>query len=201
VIGSPAPILDQVDLPRPGRFHRFPDGAPLHLGDPGGDGDDDPRPDQGAAVVDAQDEVPQHRLRDVEIGDHAVPHGPDGDDVARRPSEHLFGFRAHGQDLLFPLGVLVDGDDGRFVQHDPLSPDIYEGVGRPQIDGQIVGKFPQNKIEKQVRFLLMIFENCIRDRKNTFDLLISYIVFSGPYQSIFPKSHCILKMTILLNRT
>jgi hypothetical protein len=32
------------------------------------------------------DEVVEHLLRDFEVGDHAVFHGLDGDDVARRTS-------------------------------------------------------------------------------------------------------------------
>ena len=75
---------------------------------------------QRLAVVRALDEVAQHRRGDFEVGDDAVLHGADGDDVARRPPEHLLGFLADRQDLLAAARVLLHGDHGGLVGDDAL---------------------------------------------------------------------------------
>ncbi len=92
---------------------------------------------QHLAVVRLLDEVVQHPLGDFEVGDHAVLHRLDGDDVARRAAQHLFGFFA---DRFHFAGVLVDGDDGRLVDHDAFALGVDQRVRRPQIDRQIAGK-------------------------------------------------------------
>jgi len=92
--------------------------------------------------VDTEDEVPKHRFRNVKVGDHPIPHRPYGNDIARRSPKHLFGFRADRQDLLFPFGILMDGNDRGFIENNAFSSDIHECVGRPQINRQIVGKLP-----------------------------------------------------------
>ena len=81
--------------------------------------------------------MPQHRLGDFEIGDHAVFHRPNGDDIARGASQHAFGFLAHRQHI---GGAGLDGHDGRFAEHDALVSDIHERIGRAQVDSDIVGK-------------------------------------------------------------
>ena len=52
-----------------------------------------------AVLVDLLDEVAQHLLRHVEVGDDAVLQRPDGLNGARRAPEHPLGLDAHGVDL------------------------------------------------------------------------------------------------------
>src|SRR5438552_14070593 len=59
-------------------------------------------------IVDLADEVAQHALHRLEVGDDAVFEGADRGDVGRRATDHLFRFRADGEHLTRPL---VDGDD------------------------------------------------------------------------------------------
>ena len=106
-----------------GVFH----GAFFDLGDAGGDGDDDAGVYAEGAVADLADEVAEHRLGDVEVGDDAVLHRADGGDVAWGAPEHAFGFVADSADL---AGVGVDGDHGRFAHDDAFILRVNEGVGR-----------------------------------------------------------------------
>ena len=52
-----------------------------------------------AAVIGALDEVAEHRLGDLEVGDHAVLERPHRVDRRRRAPEHLLGLGADGVDL------------------------------------------------------------------------------------------------------
>ena len=79
------------------------------------------------------DEMLDHLLGDIEIGDDAIPQGPDRLDVAGRAPEHHLGFVTDREDLL----LAADGGDRydrRFVQDDAATLYVNEGVGRAQID-------------------------------------------------------------------
>jgi hypothetical protein len=89
---------------------------------------------QHLAVVRLLDEVVEHLLSDFEVGDDAVLHGLDGDDVARGAAKHVLGFLA---DCFHFAGVLVDGDDGGLVDDDAFAGREDEGVGCAQVDGQV----------------------------------------------------------------
>ena len=79
-------------------------------------------------------EVIQHALGDLEVGDDAVLHRLDGDDVARRAAEHFLGFFADG---LYLAGVFVNGDDGGLVDYDAFTLREYQGIGGAEIDGEV----------------------------------------------------------------
>ena len=70
-----------------------------------------------AAVVHLADEMLDHLLGDLEIGDHAVAHGADGGDVAGRAAKHLLGFLADREHLFLAADV-GDGDHARLGEHD-----------------------------------------------------------------------------------
>jgi len=126
-------LLDKEDLGRLGPHGHVLDRPALDLGDPGGNADHDARPEKESAVVGRfLDEEVQHLLGDLEVGDHPVSHRPDGQDVGRGFPEHLLGPLADGLDL---AGLLVENDDGRFLDDDPLALHVDEGVGRSQVDG------------------------------------------------------------------
>ena len=60
--------------------------------------------------MDFADEVTKHRFCDVEIGNDAVFHGTNGNDITRRTPEHFFCVSADRFDL---IGYLIDRDDRR----------------------------------------------------------------------------------------
>jgi hypothetical protein len=129
-------LLDQERLPRSGLHGGLEHGALLDLGHAGGDAHDDarlrlPREALHARLV---DEVAQHRLGHLEVGDDAVLQWPDRDDRPRRAAEHALRLDADGQDA---LAVLLDGDDGRLDEHDPATADRDERVGGPEVYGHI----------------------------------------------------------------
>src|SRR4029453_635013 len=110
------------------------DRALLDLGHLGGDPDHDPRPHQRRAVVSAVDEVRQHLLGDLEVGDHAVLHRTDRDDVAGGAAQHVLGVAADGFDL---AGDAVDRHDRRLRDHDALALRVDERVPGPAVYREI----------------------------------------------------------------
>ena len=86
-------LLDEVHFAGPSVGGRVLHGPFFDLGDARGYGDDHSRHDQ-LAVVYLLNEVPKHRLGNLKVGDDAVFHGSDGDDVAGGSAEHALGFFA-----------------------------------------------------------------------------------------------------------
>ncbi|EGJ77410.1 putative cell shape-determining protein MreB [Streptomyces sp. Tu6071] len=127
-------LLDDVHLPRPGLGRRLDHRAALDPGDTGGHADDDAGAGEVAALVDLDDEVAEHPLRDLEVGDHAVLEGADGDDVPGGAADHLLRFRTDGEDS---ARIGVDRDDGRLVENDPSAPHVHQRVGGPEVDSHI----------------------------------------------------------------
>src|SRR5204862_523507 len=113
-------LLDQIRLARAGGQAGLLDRALLDAGDAGRHADDDARV-RPAVLVDLLDEVAQHLLGDVEVGDHAVLQRADGLDRARRAAEHALRLDADGVDL---SGARVDRDHGRLAQHDAAPADV-----------------------------------------------------------------------------
>ena len=141
-------VLDQVDLAGAGGEGGLAHGPLLDLGDPRGDRDDDAGPEQAAAVVSPPDEVAEHRLGDVEVGNDAVLQRPDGPDRPGGPPEHLLRLLADGADLVDPAGIRLHGDDRGLVRHDPSSLGVYERVGGPEIDREIVREHAEKTVEQ-----------------------------------------------------
>ena len=94
--------------------------------------DHDPRMDQHFAVMRLLDEVVQHLLGDLEVGDDPVFHRLDGYDIAGRTAQHLFRLFAHGFHF---AGILVDGHDRRLVYHNAFAARIHQRIRSSEIDG------------------------------------------------------------------
>ncbi len=96
------------------------------------------------------DEVLEHGLGIGEIGDHPVLHRPDGGDVARGPAQHLLGFHAHRchRAVAAEGAVLAHRHHRGFVQDDALAAHVDQGVGRAQVDGQVVGEHAAQLLEE-----------------------------------------------------
>ena len=116
------------------------DGALFHLGDAGGNRDDDAGRSAERATRYFANEVTEHRLGDVEIGDHAVFHGADGGDIAGGAAEHLFGLIANGADL---AGHGIEGDHRRLAEDDTFIFDVNERVGGAEVDADVVGEITE----------------------------------------------------------
>jgi hypothetical protein len=91
-------------------------------------------------VVRLLDEVAQHRLGDLEVGDDAVLHRPDRHDVARRPAEHLLGLSSDGEHLLDARRAALHRHHRRLVRHDAAPLDERQSGRGTQIDGEVVGE-------------------------------------------------------------
>src|SRR6266850_638781 len=144
-------LLDQVNLPRARLHGGVADGALLDLRDARRDADDDARPHERPTTVHLGNEVVQHLLGDVEVGDDAVLERPDGYDVARGAAEHRFRLVPHRQHRVIGL---VDRDDGRLVEHDALAADVDQRVRRSQVHREIVREHPGQQV---VEHLVSIF--------------------------------------------
>ena len=90
-----------------------------------------------AALVHPVDEVAEHLLADLEVGDDAVLQGPDGLDVAGRAADHALGLDADGQG---PAVLHVDGDDRRLVEDDAAAAHVDERVGGAEVDGHVAAE-------------------------------------------------------------
>src|SRR4029453_19352785 len=106
-----------------------------------GNAHDHSRFGQKTAFVDPLDEIPEHLLRDVEVGDHAALQWAHGLDMAPRWADHPLGLVADRDDR---PSECVHGDDGGLVQHDPVPPNVDERVRRPQVDNHVLSQEPKN---------------------------------------------------------
>ena len=107
---------------------------------PLGHADDDARLREQAALVHPLDEVTEHLLGHVEVGDHAVLQRPHGLDVARRAADHPLGLGADGKD---GSGKGVDRDHGGLVEHDAAATHVDERVRGSKVDRHIATKEPE----------------------------------------------------------
>jgi hypothetical protein len=130
-------LLDQVDGPGAGLHGGLAHRALLDLGDARAHADADARPEQPAAGLDARDEVLEHRLRDVEVRDHAVAERSHDLDVGGRAAQHGLGGLPDGEHV---PAVAVEGNDGRLGEDDALAPHVQHGVGSAQVDADVVGE-------------------------------------------------------------
>ncbi len=93
------------------------------------------------------DEVLQHLLGDGKIGNDAVLERANSRDMPGGPAEHVLRFDADRLDgLAAAPRLLADRDHRRLVEHDATPPDIDQGVGRTEIDGQIVGEMSEKTL-------------------------------------------------------
>ena len=126
-------LLDKVGGPGAGADGGLLDRPPLHPGDPRGHAHHHARMSP-AVLVDPLDEVAQHLLGDVEVGDDAVFERPDGGDGARGAAQHALGVGADRQHLSRPG---VDGHHRRLGEDDAPSAHVHQRGGGAQIDCHI----------------------------------------------------------------
>ena len=98
--------------------------------------DQDLRLGPAAAAVHLADEVLDHLLGDVEVGDHPVAERPDRLDRFRGAAEHQLCVLADREHPL-PAVLEVVGDHRGLVQHDAPALDVDQCVGGPEIDRHV----------------------------------------------------------------
>jgi hypothetical protein len=131
-------LLDQIGLTGAGGEAGLLDRPLLDPCDTGGNADNHAR--VGEAVgVDLFDEVAQHLLGDVEVGDHAVLERPYRRDVARRATQHPLRFDPHRVHL---AGLGIDRDHRGLGEHNSSSAYVDERVGRAEVDGHVAAAEP-----------------------------------------------------------
>ena len=126
-------LFDDESLIRSGVASGLDDGALFDLGDATGDADHDGLPHDDFAS-DLVDEVAEHGLGLLEVGDDAVLEGAGGDDVGGGLAKHALGFFADGEDL---VGVFIDGDDAGLADDDAFAAYVDEGVGGPEVNSDV----------------------------------------------------------------
>ena len=136
-------LLDQIGLAGACGQRRILDRALLDSGHAGRHTDDHARV-RKAVLVHLLDEVAQHLLRDVEVGDDAVLERTDRRDRARRAPEHAFRLDTDGVDV---AGALVDRDDGRLGENDAPAANVDERVCGAEVDGHIAAAEAGESVE------------------------------------------------------
>ena len=156
----------------------FLDGALLDSGDSARHRDDYARLGQAAASVHFLDEIAQHALGDVEVGDYPVFQRPDRDDIAGRTAYHALGLQA---DRDYLPGIGIKRDYRWFVQNNPAPPDIHQGVGGTQVDCHVTAEKGQ-----RVAHLLPYGQRVRRTR--TYSGKYGLCIWSTPDRRILPTS-------------
>ena len=150
-------LFDQLRPARAGRVGGLFDGALLDPGHARGHADHDPRVGP-LVLVHLADEVAQHLLGDLEVGDDAVFERADGADRAGRAAEHALGFGADRVDF---AGAVVDSDDGRLGEHDAAAANVDEGVGGAEVDGDVARAEAREEVEETDDLLLSVRRSLI----------------------------------------
>jgi CheY-like chemotaxis protein len=152
ITGEAGTGKDLVAIAGAGHPRRVAHRALLDLRDLGWDGEHDAWMDQALTAMDLPDEVVQHLLRDIEVGDDPVSQGTEDADRARGPAQHGLGLLADCQQRVIGL---ADGHDRGLVEDNALAADVDERVGRAEIDGEVFreqpGQRPQQRAQARRR--------------------------------------------------
>src|SRR5712691_10940445 len=95
-----------------------------------------------APIMGLLDEISEHLLGDLEVGDDAVFHWFDGHHVPRCAAQHVLGVFAHRD---YFAGVLVDRHDGGLVDDNPFTFGEHQRVGCAYIDRQVGGEQAEDR--------------------------------------------------------
>jgi hypothetical protein len=87
-----------------------------------------------AVLMDLVDEVSEHLLRHLKVGDHAVLEWADGHNRCRSTTEHALGFNADGQ---HSARHLIKRNHGWLGQHDATPTHVDERVRSSEIDRHV----------------------------------------------------------------
>src|SRR3954451_20468705 len=145
-------LLDQVRLAGAGAEAGLLDGALLHPGHAGRHAHDHARV-RPAVLVHLLDEVAEHLLRDVEVGDHAVLERADRRDRAGCATQHALCLDPDGVHL---GRAAVDRDHRGLGQHDAAPTQVYERVRGAEVDRHVAAPEAGYVREKAHGFLVRL---------------------------------------------
>jgi len=77
------------------------------------------------------DKVPEHGFSNFKVGDHTVTHGPDGYDVSRGFTQHIFRLKSNSQNPVFGSVVGSYRYHRGLAQHNTFAFHINQGIGSP----------------------------------------------------------------------
>ncbi len=118
-------LLDEVGNLGTGRKGGIEDRPSLDLGDARGYTDHHFGLKKAVTAHDTVDKIGKHGLRYDVIGNHPVAHGAGGHDIARSPTQHLFGLVAHGNHTVI---LRSNGHHRGLVEDYAVSGEPNEGV-------------------------------------------------------------------------
>jgi len=124
-------------------LRRLDDGPFFHGGNARGDGHHQLGPHQLASLENLGQKILDHDARHFKVGNDSVFEGPNGHHPLPVTPDDVSGFLTDGDHL---VAVLVDGHHGGFIEHDPLSPQVDQGIGGAQVHGQIFGEVTEQTI-------------------------------------------------------
>jgi hypothetical protein len=108
-------------------------------------------PDGTPTTMRLRDEVVEHLLGHVEVGDDAVLQGTNRDDVAGCAPEHRLCFVTDGEHGMIRL---VDRDDRRLVEDDALAADVHERVRRAEVYREVVREHAGQQVVEHQRSMV-----------------------------------------------
>ena len=88
-------------------------------------------------------EVADHHFGHFKISDDPIFHRTNGTDVPRCLTDHVLGFLTYGKDTLLSVFVILNGNDGRFIDTDALSLNKYQCIGGTKVDCKVIGENTQ----------------------------------------------------------
>ncbi len=89
------------------------------------------------AIVHLADEMTNHRLSHVKVGNDPVAQGANRGDARRRAADHSLGIVAHSQHL---AGLVIDSHYRGLIQDNAASIDTHQSVGSAQVYTNIIRK-------------------------------------------------------------
>ena len=101
------------------------------------------------------DEMLDHPLGDLEVGDHAVAQRADGLDVGGGLAHHQLGVGADRGDL-GGAAAIVHRHHRRLVEHDPLTAHVNHRVGGAEVDRDIARAEAEQTSKAHGRYFLRI---------------------------------------------
>jgi len=96
--------------------------------------------------VDLLDEVAQHPLGHVEVGDDPIFERTHRDDVARGAADHAFSLDAHRDNLAV---VGIERHHRRLVQHDAAAAHVDQCVRSTEIDRHVTAEESQRVAHRE----------------------------------------------------
>ena len=106
----------------------------LYHGDTGGNANHDPGTENDPPTDDSLNEIPEHLLGNIIIGNYAVSQGANSLDIARRTANHPLCFLAHSEDFLC---ITIYGDDRRLPKDYTFTANINQYIRSTQIYADI----------------------------------------------------------------